>query len=258
MTRVLVTGASGQLGMAIKAASVDYPEIDFVFTTKQRLDITNLSMLSLFWKKYSFDYCINCAAFTDVVRAEQEPETANHINAEGVKLLAEKCRQNHCILIHISTDYVFDGEKEGAYLPIDPPNPINEYGRSKLLGEEFISETLKEYFIVRTSWLYSEYGKNFYTTILEKSRTEKEIYVTNRQIGCPTHAGNLARFLLRLIKDKDRHFGILHYSDGEPMTWYDFAIKIIRENQLEDKTKVLPSQNEHDTIRRPRNSVLLS
>jgi dTDP-4-dehydrorhamnose reductase len=258
MTKVLVTGASGQLGMAIRAASGDYPIMDLVFKSHKQLDITDTSQLVRLWEKNSFDYCINCAAFTDVERAEKEPDLAYRINAEGVKNLAEICQHNSCILIHISTDYVFDGQKHGGYLPSDTPNPINEYGKSKLLGERYVQDILKKFFIIRTSWLYSEYGNNFYTKIIEKARKGDTLYVTNTEIGCPTHADNLAKYTLKQIREGNKSYGIYHFTDGIVMTWYEFAGSILLKEGFQEKVSLKIGGNYRIFAKRPTNSVLLN
>ena len=182
--RVLVTGANGQLGKTINELfSKNEDNLKFTFATRAELDITKEANLKVFFRNNKFDYCINCAAYTNVEQAEKTPKTAYKVNAEGVKYLAEACKETDTVLIHISTDYVFDGEKTEPYTVKDKPNPINEYGKSKLLGEQHIQDILEKYFIIRTSWLYSKkYGNNFYKTILEKAKAEKELFITDEQI----------------------------------------------------------------------------
>ena len=170
-TKVLVTGANGQLGSTIKELySTNQDNIQFTFTTKAELDISNKNEIKKFFSKNNFDYCINCAAFTNVEQAEKTPEIAFKINAKAVKHLAKICKVTNTVLIHISTDYVFDGSKNEPYSELDIPNPINEYGKSKLLGEQYIQQILNSYFIIRTSWLYSkDFGYNFYRNLHEIS-----------------------------------------------------------------------------------------
>lgn len=232
MKRVLVTGSSGQLGMCIQKNHKDFPEIQFIFTSSKELDITNVAAIKKYFESNKFDYCINCVAYTNVDQAEREPEKAFAVNAKGVKNIAKACQENDVVLVHISTDYVFDGEKRTPYTVDDSPNPINEYGRSKLKGEQYIQEILERYFIIRTSWLYSEYGNNFYKTILEKAKTEKILFVTNEQTGSPTKANNLAKFICDMIESNNCFYGIYHFTDGETTTWYDFAKQIVKENGL--------------------------
>ena len=173
-----------------------------------------------------------------------------------MKNLANSCLKYDITLIHISTDYVFDGEKEEPYTVDDIPNPINEYGKSKLLGEKYAQEILKKYFIVRTSWLYSEFGKNFYTTILKKARNRENLEITANQIGCPTNANSLTMFILNNIIAKKSKFGIHHFTDGKAMTWYDFAKKILEKEGLTDKAELVKAANYYTYAKRPINSVL--
>ena len=259
MKKILVTGSDGQLGMSIQKMGKAYPEIDFYFTSSETLDITQKDQIEFFFEKNEIDYCINCAAYTNVEQAEKAPEKASAVNAIGVKKIAEVCKSYNTVLIHISTDYVFDGQSSVPYSINDIPNPINEYGKSKLKGEQYIQEILSNYFIIRTSWLYNkEYGKNFYRTILEKAQKGEELRITTGQTGCPTNTNNLAEFILNLIESKNRNFGIHHFTDKEAMTWYDFAKQILLENKLLDKTKLVKVKNYRTFAARPKNSVLIN
>ncbi|MEC3906292.1 dTDP-4-dehydrorhamnose reductase [Tamlana sp. 2201CG12-4] len=257
-TKILVTGAGGQLGKTIEELYKDNDQdLGFVFTNKTILDIANKVALEEFFLNNKFDYCINCAAYTDVEQAEKTPKIAFKVNAEGVKNLAEACKDSKTVLIHISTDYVFDGEKEAPYTIDDIPNPINEYGKSKLLGEHYIQDILDQYFIVRTSWLYSKiYGHNFYRTILKKAKTEQELFIAADQIGCPTNTVNLSNFIISLIQNKQAEFGLHHFCDDDVMTWYDFAKKIIDENGLISKIKLHKTKKYVTFAVRPKYSVL--
>ncbi|ALM08453.1 dTDP-4-dehydrorhamnose reductase [Sediminicola sp. YIK13] len=257
MKRVLVTGASGQLGMSLKDIHKDFQELEFVFKDRSELDIISRDQVKDIFSSGNFDFCINCAAYTDVEQAEKTPAIAYKINAEGVKNMALACKEYNVVFIHISTDYVFDGEKGLPYTVDDLPNPINEYGKSKREGERHIQEILKQYYIVRTSWLYhKEHGKNFYKTILKKAEKGETIYVTDEQVGCPTNAANLAQFILGLISLEDSNYGIIHYTDGEAMTWYDFSKKIIAENNFSSVATVVRDNNYRSFAARPKNSVL--
>src|SRR5690606_2749985 len=171
-----------------------------------------------------YDYCINCAAYTAVDKAETEEEKAYLVNAEAVKYLAEACKQNDTVLIHVSTDFVFDGQKGSPYTEDDPTNPIGVYGASKLKGEQYVQSILEKYFIVRTSWVYSEYGHNFVKTMLRLAEERNEISVVNDQIGSPTYAGGLAEFLCFLVQIPDNDYGIYNFSDEGEISWYDFDI----------------------------------
>ncbi len=257
MKKVLVTGSKGQLGQTLQEYALKATDIVFSFKGMDELDITDLNRVNLELDSDQYDFCINCAAFTDVEQAEKTPEKAYEVNAEGTKNLALACKQNKTILIQISTDYVFDGEKDGAYTSDDTPNPINKYGKSKLKGEEYIRALLPEHYIIRTSWLYSKkYGQNFYRTILEKAKMGEELRVTDVQIGTPTDTKNLSRFLLNDIVQGSKPFGTYHYSDGEAMSWYDFAKKILEENGLTTSAKLILDRNYHTFAARPKNSVL--
>lgn len=258
MTSVLVTGANGQLGRTIKELFyVNDLEINFIFVSKSELDITDKEKLCLFFKNNNFDYCINCAAYTNVEQAEKTPEIAYKINADGVENLANACNKTSTVLIHISTDYVFDGEKEEPYTIQDKTNPINQYGKSKLEGEKHIRKILKTYFIVRTSWLYSKkYGNNFYKFIIEKAKRGDTLSITAGQQGCPTNTITLSKYIVELIQEKCNNFGVYHFSDEEIMTWYDFAKKILIENQLFDKINLVKADKYLTFATRPRYSVL--
>lgn len=257
-TYIVVTGANGQLGKTIEELFFNNEEgFHVTFVSKETLDITNASELKSFFNKNNYNYCINCAAYTNVEQAEKTPELAYKVNAEGVKNLTEACKETNTILIHISTDYVFDGKKNGPYTVTDLPNPINEYGKSKLLGEKHIQNSLKRYFIIRTSWLYSKkYGKNFYRTILEKAKTAEVLSITTEQMGCPTNTENLAAYIYTIIKTKNNNFGIYHFSDNKPMTWYDFAKQILTENNLLKNINLVESDKYLTFAQRPKNSVL--
>lgn len=258
MKKILVTGANGQLGQCIQMIEGRYATLNFSFKSSQELDIANPDSVNRLFDAVQFDYCINCAAYTGVEQAEKTPEIAFSVNAEGVKNLALACKANNVKLIHISTDYVFDGEKEEGYLPTDESNPINQYGKSKLKGEQYIQEVLNEFLIIRTSWLYSEYGKNFYKTILRKAKAGEDLHVTDEQKGCPTNANNLAEFIVNLIVEKKFKPSIQHFTDGAVMTWYDFAEKIVKDNELGGTVKLVRDRNYRTFAKRPECSVLLN
>ena len=242
-TKVLVTGANGQLGSTIKELySTNQDNIQFTFTTKGELDISNKNEIKKFFSKNNFDYCINCAAFTNVEQAEKTPETAFKINAEAVKHLAQICKDTNTVLIHISTDYVFDGSKNEPYTELDITNPINEYGKSKLLGEQYIQQILNSYFIIRTSWLYSEYGTNFMKTMLILSEERDELNVISDQTGTPTYAKDLAEIILEIINRNNKQYGIYHYSNLGNTNWYNFAKTIFE--FLDIKIKLNPIKSE--------------
>lgn len=257
MVRILITGSRGQLGRAFQEYASNFPTVSFDFKTSEELDITKSKQLVEIFQEANYDFCINCAAYTNVEQAEKHPEKAFKVNAEGVKNLAEICKTHKTTLIQISTDYVFDGEKETPYTVEDQPNPINEYGKSKLKGEEYIQKILINHYIIRTSWLYSKkHGHNFYRTILKKALAGEDLYITDAQKGCPTNTETLARFILEEIILGKRPFGVYHFTDGVPMTWYEFARHILEENGLTGKVNLVLDSNYRTFAKRPKNSVL--
>ncbi|MFD2724775.1 dTDP-4-dehydrorhamnose reductase [Hyunsoonleella rubra] len=255
--KVLVTGANGQLGKTIEELFADNNDnIHFTFASKEALDITDQQQVTSFIKKSKFDYCINCAAYTNVEQAEKTPKPAYLINSEAVKYLAEASKAHNVVLIHISTDYVFDGIKNQPYTVNDKTNPINEYGKSKLLGEQYIAQTMDAYFIIRTSWLYSKkYGKNFYKTVLNKAKAGERLSITSAQKSCPTNTISISNFIYEFILSSSKNYGLYHFSDETEMTWYDFAKEIAKENDIED-TKIERSEAYKTFAQRPRYSVL--
>ncbi len=259
-TNILVTGSGGQLGLTFVDLEKNNfsRDLNWIYLSSNELDITQKNQIDKTLEEHNFDYCINCAAFTDVNQAEKSPEKAFNVNAEGVKLLAKACKTRNIILIHISTDYVFDGEKDAPYQVDDPTNPINQYGKSKLLGEEYIRDILAKYFIIRTSALYSKiHGSNFYRTILNKARREKRLYVTDSQVTCPTATETLAKFIIDLIISGNSNYGTLHFHDEKIMSWYEFANQILSENNLSGEICLVKSNKYGTFVRRPKNSILL-
>lgn len=249
-----MTGARGMLGTDL-ICLLEENEHEVFATDIQELDITRKESLHEMVGAIFPDAIINCAAYTNVDKAEEEPDKAFRINGLAVRNLALVCRDLGIDLCHISTDYVFDGEKNGAYVPDDPPHPINTYGASKLAGENHIREILTKFYIVRTSWLYGKYGKNFVYTILRLAKEKKELKVVDDQIGSPTWTVTLSRVIERLIRTKK--FGIYHATDQTEngISWYDFAKEIVgllglRAEIIPIKTKDFPRP-----ARRPLNSL---
>ena len=253
MKQVLVTGANGQLGLAIKAATAAYPELSFVFAGKKELDVTSPGQIEVFFRANRFDFCINAAAYTQVDKAEDEPEAAYLLNETAPRLLAEACKKHGVFLIHISTDYVFDGTKGSPYTAEDRPNPINVYGASKLAGEQALAAVGGDYCIVRTSWLYSEYGNNFQTKILAKAKTAPYLEVVSDLYGTPTYAPNLVVFLLNKINDLAFTSNVEHFSGGKTMSWYDLA-KSLTQIQV----KEIASETLNLKANRPKDTALLN
>jgi len=256
MRTILVTGSNGQLGKCLQDVAKDANDIQWIFKTSSDLDITNKKDIEALFKTEIIDYLVNCAAYTVVDKAEIEKEKAFLVNAEGVKYLAQACKITDTIFIHISTDFVFDGKKKLPYTEEDIPNPINVYGASKLKGEDYIKSILDNYFIIRTSWVYSEYGNNFVKTMLRLAKERDEIKVVNDQIGSPTYAGDLANFIIYLIKNNINKYGIYNYSNEGEISWYEFAKEIFG---LSDKNiNIIPiSSKEYKNLaERPNFSIL--
>jgi len=257
MRNVLVTGSNGQLASCIKDLAKEQKGLHFIYTDYQELDICNLKQVDKFFKtNQKIDYCINCAAYTAVDKAESDAEKAFEINANGAKNLALVCDEQGAVLIHISTDFVFDGDKTEPYIETDTPKPISVYGASKLKGEVEIQKTLKKHFIIRTSWLYSEHGTNFMKTMLRLAETRDEISVVSDQIGTPTYAGDLADVILKIISSKNTNFGLYHYSNEGQTSWYGFAKAIFEGSNLKIKTTPIKTEAYPTPAKRPVYSVM--
>ena len=252
----MVTGANGQLGRCIQEAAANFPDLYFEFVSKAALNIENAGAVENFFRRNNFSYCINTAAYTNVEKAESEPEKAFAINAEAVKNLANCCRENDVVLLHISTDYVFDGKKGAPYLETDATNPINVYGASKLKGEQYIQEICDKYLIFRTSWLYSQYGHNFLKTILKYSEEKKPLTITTEQTGTPTNANDLAATLLQIIIQDSKDYGVYHYSNRGKTTWFGFAEAILKQNEKLKDAKLAKTNHYRTFAARPAYSVL--
>lgn len=256
MKKILVTGANGQLGRCIQDAASGFPDCEFVFFTKEELDIESSPGVEAIFQKHHFDYCINTAAYTNVEKAEGETKKAFAINADAVQNMALLCEKSGVVLIHISTDYVFDGKKSLPYLETDPANPINVYGASKLKGEQYIQEISSKYFIFRTSWLYSQYGHNFLKTILRYAEEGKPLTITTEQTGTPTNANDLAEVILNLIQQDLKDYGVYHFSNAGETTWFGFAEEILLQTDLLDNTKLVKTKHYTTFAARPDYSVL--
>ncbi|HBK83423.1 MAG TPA: dTDP-4-dehydrorhamnose reductase [Flavobacterium sp.] len=264
---VLVTGASGQLGQCLQFIAKNYPEIDFVFCNSNALDITNYDSVSNVFSQYNPNYCINAAAYTAVDKAETELEKARNINVKGSENIAKICKLHHTILLHVSTDFVFDGTvnpslKPDGYNEQDIPNPTGVYAQTKREGEIVIQETWASHFIIRTSWVYSQFGANFMKTMLRLGAERDTLSVVNDQIGTPTNAVDLAETLLKIITIHSQHplpntlFGIYNFSNEGQCSWYDFAKEIFKLNHLTIDLKPIPTTAYPTPAKRPAFSVL--
>jgi dTDP-4-dehydrorhamnose reductase len=257
---VLVTGANGQLGQSLQFIAPNYPDIQFVFCDSSQLDITNLNNIEQLFKQFKPNFCINAAAYTAVDKAESEPEKSHLINVVGAKNLAVFCKGFDTILLHISTDFVFDGTKNTPYTEEDIPNPTGVYGQTKLDGEKAIQETWHKHFIIRTSWVYSQFGNNFMKTMLRLASERDKLSVVNDQIGTPTNAVDLAEVLVKIITEHSKlnteHFGIYNFSNEGQCSWYDFAKKIFEFNGVKINLEPIPTTSFPTPAKRPAYSVL--
>lgn len=254
--KILVTGANGQLGSELRELAKNTNNLNFIFIDIEELNITSKNEVARYFKNNKFDYCVNCAAYTAVDKSETDKEQVELVNINGVKNLTNACSYNNTVLIHISTDFVFDGKNNRSYKETDKTNPINVYGDSKLKGEIEVQNKLQKFFIIRTSWLYSSYGNNFVKTMLRLSDSKDSLSVVDDQIGTPTYANDLAKVILKIIESKNANFGVYHYSNEGVASWYDFA-KMIFEYSKKD-INLLPINSKQYPLpaKRPKFTVL--
>lgn len=255
MKYIAVLGSEGQLGKTLQYL-VNQESCKYKFYSKQDVDITNRQSIESAFAQHSFNFCVNCAAYTDVEAAEKDNKEAFLINVEGAKNVADTCREKNIKLIHISTDYVFDGKKRTPYTISDKTNPINEYGKSKLKGEYCIKEALKEHYIIRTSWLYSVYGRNFFKTIVKRIGENNSLKVTTEEIGTPTSCIDLSHFIFHIVNEDNLPFGIYNFSAQGSTTWYGFAKEIVKNLYPDRQTNISPTDNFKTIAKRPKYSVL--
>jgi len=255
---ILITGSNGQLGSEIRELATAYGQHRFFFTDLPELDVTIADKVGKFLKGNQIEAVINCAAFTQVDKAEQDKENAALLNSVAVKILAESCAETNALLIHVSTDYVFDGKNFKPYTENDTANPITVYGKTKLDGEVEVMFNAKRAIIIRTSWLYSHFGHNFVKTILNKCKSEKEIKVVCDQIGTPTYARDLAKGILEILpKIPAKARGeIYNYSNEGVASWYDLARAIADIKGLPCKITPVLSKDFQQAAQRPHFSVL--
>ena len=270
---VLVTGANGQLGQALQFISGNYPEMNFVFCDSAALDITNLENCETFFQEHQPNFCINAAAYTAVDKAESEPQIAFDVNANGSENLAITCKKHNTVLLHVSTDFVFDAYfSQGiAYydreqrLPLksdlglqetDVPFPSGLYGLTKLQGEQAIEAVWEKHFIIRTSWVYSQFGNNFLKTMLRLASERTSLSVVSDQIGTPTYAVDLAEVLLQIITLRAENFGIYNFSNEGQCSWYEFAQEIFLQQEVAIDLQAIPTKSYPTPAKRPAYSVL--
>lgn len=255
---VLVTGSNGQLGNEIKEFSKDEKHCNFFFENSEDLDITNAKLVNDYFEKNNINVVINCAAYTAVDKAESEVEKANQVNAFGVKNLVSALKKVEGKIIHISTDYVFNGENFIPYLENQDVNPIGVYGRTKRAGEEYVLNSAIEGIIIRTSWVYSSYGNNFVKTMLRLGQEKDSLGVIFDQIGSPTYARDLAEVCVNLIDEKkiDKNSKIYHYSNEGIASWYDFAKAIMLFGGIDCEINAIETKDYPTPAKRPNYSVL--
>ncbi|MDL2221381.1 dTDP-4-dehydrorhamnose reductase [Parabacteroides sp. OttesenSCG-928-N08] len=259
MKQVLVTGANGQLGQCIQALADKYTQFSFLFTDIDTLDIGNRETVMTYMQQQHIDYVINCAAYTAVDHAEEEEAKAFRVNCGALQNLAEACCKLNAKIIHISTDYVFDGKSYSPYTERDIPKPVSSYGRTKYAGEQVLRDFCAGYVILRTGWLYSEYGKNFCKTMYKLAQERDELRVVFDQVGTPTYAGDLAATILFLLEQAEEGSfspGIYHFSNEGVCSWYDFARKIVELSGFDCKVTPIESKEYPAAAARPPYSVL--
>ena len=259
---ILVTGSSGQLGQSLKAIANNYPDYVFTFATRADLDLSNEQSIVDYFQHHHVDLIVNCAAYTAVDKAESEPELANQINHLAVKQLAEIARQQNAKLIHISTDYVFNGQQYRPYIENDVVDPQSVYGESKLKGEQALLEALPTNgLIIRTSWVYSAYGNNFVKTMLRLGRERDSLNVIFDQVGTPTYAGDLAEAIMAIVNTEtfNQHkvtTEVYHYSNEGVCSWYDFAKTIFELSNIDCKVSPIETKDYPTPATRPHYSLL--
>jgi dTDP-4-dehydrorhamnose reductase len=251
--KVLVTGSAGMLAKDL-ITCLSQREYEILAPPEDEFDITDLAAIRSVVDQCKPELVINCAAYTKVDEAEKEELQALTINGYGVQNICLVCQENDIPLVHFSTDYIFDGAKESPYTIYDEPNPASAYGRSKLLGERYVLWLLNKFYLIRTSWLFGHYGRNFIETVLELGQREKQISMVNDQKGCPTWAYHLAQAVADLIETQ--HYGIYHITNSEPTTWFDFAREILRLSGKDIEVIPVTTDQFPRPARRPLNSVL--
>lgn len=256
MKKILVTGCNGQLGSSLRIAFEGDPEIEATYTDYDNLDITDREAVVRFLEDHRFDVVINCAAYTAVEKAETDEILCSALNTGAVGNLGEAAVKTGSKVIHISTDYVFSGQGFRPYEENDEPYPQGIYGRTKLEGEGLLTSFCQNAIIIRTAWLYSEFGNNFVKTMLRLAETKPEISVVADQIGSPTYAGDLANAIHSIIKHPEWHPGIYHFTDEGVASWYDFSKAIFELSGKEVKVNPIPTSTYPSAVKRPQYSVL--
>lgn len=259
MKTILVTGANGQLGNSIRLLADRHPQYQFLFTDVDTLDITDLAAVKAAVQDNQVNYIINCAAYTAVDKAEDNEELCRRLNSYAVGLLGKAAHEVGAKMIHVSTDYVFSGTSCLPYKETDDTRPVSTYGRTKLAGEEVLMEVCPDAVIVRTAWLYSEFGSNFVKTVLRLGKERDELGFVFDQIGSPTYAGDLAAAILAIVVSDERDAfipGIYHYSNEGVCSWYDFTVKILEIAGISSRVRPIETKDYPTRAVRPPYSVL--
>lgn len=259
METILVTGANGQLGNSIRLLTDQYPQYNFLFTDVDTLDITDPAAVKAIVKDNQVNYILNCAAYTAVDKAEDNEDLCRRINCYAVRILGEAAREAGAKIVHVSTDYVFSGTNYRPYKETDDTRPLSAYGRTKLAGEEALIEVCPDAVIIRTAWLYSEFGSNFVKTVLRLGKERDELGFVFDQIGTPTYAGDLAAAILAVVTAGEKGTfvpGIYHYSNEGVCSWYDFTVKILQIAGIECRVRPIESKDFPTRAVRPPYSVL--
>lgn len=253
MMTILITGSKGQLGMELRKL-LDEKGMNYTATDSGEMDITNKTAVDAFFQKVNPTLVFHCAAYTAVDKAEDEGKDLNEkVNAIGTKTIAEAAEAHGAVMVYISTDYVFDGNNSKEYTEIDQANPQNEYGRMKYEGEQWVQNICSKYYIIRTSWVFGEFGNNFVYTMLRLAKTHPVLTVVDDQIGRPTWTRTLAAFMLHLL-DTDAVFGLYHLSNDGSCSWYEFACEILKDYDVE--VKPVSSAEYPQKAYRPKHSIM--
>ena len=255
---ILTTGANGQLGKSIQKLAPSYPNYNFTFTDFEELDITNFEQLKKFLSAHQFDVLINCAAYTAVDKAEEDIEKAELLNVTATEHLARLTKEFNIYLIHISTDFIFDGRKDLPYTEDEMPNPLSIYGKTKADGKNKIIKNAGNSSIIRTSWLYSEFGNNFMKTIVRLANERGSLNIVDDQTGTPTYAGDLAKWTLDILPKTTQTKGvqIYHYSNEGEASWYGFAKAIVDIKEINCQINPIPTKDYPLPAKRPSYSVM--
>ncbi len=253
---ILVTGANGQLGKEMKELESAYPGFRFIFLSREDLPIHHFELVRNFFKGYQPQYLVNCAAYTAVDKAETEKDLAFQVNGEAVGVLAAVCKEYKTKFIHISTDYVFDGNGTSPYTTDAPTHPQSVYGESKLLGEQEAMKYNPDSLIIRTSWVYSEFGKNFVKTMRKLMSEREDLNVVNDQVGSPTYAADLAEVIMQIIAGGKWAPGMYHFSNAGVISWYDFAMAIKELSGFSCRVHPITSAEYPTPAKRPAYSVM--